>query len=363
VKRAAVFAFVAIALVGACGDKKHKHAGGAGSAAMLGSAAGSAAAPVSTVDWPTCEAALRQASTAPLDNRPELVITGCTVCGNWDPLLKWNAIERNGGPSRKDITSAMEACNGFCNSQAKQHFLGTLDDARGTQARTPWRYLGDVCKGDVSALPDSRFISAPFFALDRIARAAAAHGGDAANLAQSIELPLPAVSITGSGIVIPDVDSDVAPTAGPLAITLTGGQLFVAKLPRARMGATGLSVDLGGYPGDPVKVEALGAALQKLLAGDASPSVTILAPTATPAEALVPVVAAASKIAPVYLGANAANTPEGWDLPGNIPVALEAGSGKTALTISHEMSAQDLANELAARAKAGTKKLALAVGK
>ena len=349
----------AIVVVAACsGGKKPKKQPGSGSGS--GSIA-QVQAPPPTVDWPTCEAALRQASTAPLDNRPELVIEGCVVCGNWDPVLKWNTIERNGGPSRKDIMAAMERCNAYCSNQAKQQFLGAIDDARGTQARTPWRHLGDVCKGDVSALPDSRFISAPLFALDRIARAAAAHGGEAANLAQAIELPLPAVSITGSGIVIPDVESEVAPTAGPLAITLTGGQIFVAKLPRARMATTGLTVELGGYPGDPVKLDALGPALQKLAEG--SPSITILAPTATPAEAIVPIVAAASKIAPVYLGANAANTPEGWDLPGNIPVALEAGSGKTALKISHEMSAQDLATELATRGKAGTKKLALAVGK
>lgn len=355
---------MAIALVAACGGKKHKAAGnGSAAAAATGSAGSAGSQPVNTVDWPTCEAALRQASTAPLDGRPALIIEGCVVCGNWDPLLKWNTVERNGGPSRKDITSAMERCNAYCTNQAKQHFQGTLDDARGTQARTPWRILGEVCKGDVSALPDNRFTSAPFFALDRIARAAAAHGGNAANLAQTIELPLPAVSITGSGIVIPDVESEVAPTAGPIAITLTGGQLFVAKLPRARMGANGLTVDVGGYPGDPVKLDALGPALQKLLSGDASPSITLLAPTATPAETLVPIIAAASKVAPVYLGANAANTPEGWDLPGNIPVALEAGSGKGAFKINHEMSAQDLATELAARAKAGTKKLALTAAK
>ena len=343
----------------ACGGKKHKAVGtGSGSAGSAGSAA---TAPASTVDWPTCEAALRQASTAPLDSRPQLVIGGCLVCGNWDPLLKWSTVEKNGGPTRADITSAMERCNGFCNSQAKQHFLGTLDDARGTQARTPWRTLGEQCKGEVSALPDNRFESAPLFALDRIARAAAAHGGDAANLAQAIELPLPAVSITGSGIVIPDIEGDVTPTAGPIAITLTGGQIFVAKLPRARMGASGLAIDLGGYPGDAVAIDGLAAALQKL--ADTSPSITILAPTATPAEALVPFVEAASKVGPVYLGANAANTPEGWDLPGNIPVALEAGSGKAALKITQEMSAQDLANELAARAKAGVKKLALSASK
>ena len=195
----------------------------------------------------------------------------------------------------------------------------------------------------------------------RIARAAAAHGGDAANLAQAIELPLPAISITGAGIVMPDIESDVTPTAGPIAITLTGGGIYVAKLPRARMTATGLAVDLGEYPGNPVKLDGLAAALTKL--ADATPSITILAPTAMPAEALVPVVGVAAKVAPVYLAANAANAPEGWELPGNIPVSLDVGTGKTAFKVSHELTAQNLATELSARAKAGTKKLALAASK
>jgi hypothetical protein len=356
-------ALLAIVLA-ACGGKKH-HDKGAGSASTSAGSAGSASGPVFPVDWTKCEAALREASTAPLDNRPELVIEGCQVCGDWTPILKWNTPEGSGGPTRQLITSAMERCNAFCNSQAKQHFLGTLDDARGTPSRAPWRYLGEVCKAGVSALPDKRFMSAPLFALDRIARAAVAHGGQAATLAQAILLPLPAISVTGAGIVIPDVESDLAPTAGPIAITITGGQMYIAKLPTARMTATGLAVDLGNYPGDAVKLDGLQAALTKL--ADTTPSsVTILAPTATPAETLVPIVAIASKVAQTYLGANAANTPEGWDLPGNIAVAVDAPPGKPAkdaVKLSHEATAQDLANELATRAKAGAKKASLATSK
>jgi hypothetical protein len=359
VKRLAIM----IVLLAACGGKKQHEppATGSGSA---GSAAGSAVE-ASDIDWSSCEAALRQAATAPLDNRPQLLIEGCKVCGDWTPILKWQTSEQGGGPSRKSIAAAMERCHAYCNNQAKQHFLGTLDDARGTNARTPWRYLATVCKAEVSALPDDRFESPPLFALDRIARAAATHGGEAARLALAIELPLPAVSLTGSGITIPDVETEVNPTAGPIAITITGGAIYLAKLPRAHMTATGLAVDLGGYPGDAVKPEKLGDALTKL----ADPSggivaISILAPTATPAEQIVPIVAAAAKVAPVYLAANAANTPEGWDLPGNIPVALEiaakAGPGhEDTYKISHELTVQNLATELAQRSKAGVKKLAL----
>ncbi len=361
VKRAV---YLALVFAAACSGKKQHHAVGSGSDSHKGSASAVVVEPVVPVDWPACEAALRQAATAPLDNRPELLIDGCKVCGEWTPILKWQTTEQGGGPSRNAIRSAMERCHAYCSGQAKQHFLGTLDDARGTTSHTPWRTLGEVCKGDVSALPDNRFTSAPLFALDRIARAATAHGGDAANLVQAIELPLPALSLTGVGIVMPDVESDVTPTAGPIAITLTGGAMYLAKLPRAHMTATGLAVDLGGYPGDAVKPEKLADALAKL----ADPSggivaISILAPTATPAETILPIVGVAAKVAPVYLAANAANAPEGWELPGNIPVALEIGTGKAAFKISHELTTQNLATELAARAKAGTKKLALAASK
>jgi hypothetical protein len=357
VKRVAIIAVLALA---ACGGGKKKHepkaTGSAGSA-------GSATTEPSDIDWTSCNAALRQAATAPLDNRPQLVIDGCKVCGDWTPLLKWQTTEAGGGPSRQQIMTAMDRCHAYCNAQARQQFLGTLDDARGTNGRTPWHHLGTLCKAEVSALPDDRFESPPLFALDRIARAAAKHGGDSANLALAVEFPLPAVSLTGSGITIPDVDTEVNPTAGPIAITITGGAMYLAKLPRAHMTATGLAVDLGGYPGDVVKPENLADALAKLADPNGGiVAISILAPTATPAEQLVPIIAAAAKAAPVYLAANAANTPEGWDLPGNIPVALEiaAKPGKDTYKITHELTVQNLATELAQRSKAGVKKLALA---
>jgi hypothetical protein len=357
VKRVAIIAVVVVAACG--GKKKHEPVTTAGSGS-----AGSAEV-ASDIDWTACDAALRQAATAPLDNRPALVIDGCKVCGDWTPILKWQTAEQNGGPSRTQIMTAMERCHAYCNGQAKQKFMGTLDDARGTNGRAPWHHLGVTCKGDVSALPDDRFESPPLFALDRIARAAAKHGGDSASLALAIELPLPAVSLTGNGITIPDVETEVNPTAGPIAITITGGAMYLAKLPRAHMTATGLAIDLGGYPGDVVKPEKLADALGKLADPNGGiVAISILAPTATPAEQLVPIIAAAAKIAPVYLAANAANTPEGWDLPGNIPVALDiaakAGPGHDATyKISHELTVQNLATELAQRSKAGVKKLAL----
>ncbi len=345
----------------ACGKGKSKDAPGPGSATHV-VMHGNADAGVIDIDWKPCEAALRSAATAPLDERPKIVIDGCKVCGDWMPILRWRTPQQEGGPSRAQIEAAMGQCSAYCDPTAKQRFLGSLDNARGGPARTPWRWLGEVCKSAVSAVPDNRFTTAPYFALDRIGRAASAKGGDVANLLAAIEVPLPAVSVTGAGITLPDVETGVAPTAGPIAITVIGGAIHVAKLPRARLGATGVLVDLGNYPGDEVKPADLGATLTKLVGGETTMSIALLAPVALPAEALVPIIAAASHVAPVYLAANAAGSPEDWDLPGTIPVALEVG-GKDTFSITGEMTAQNLATELANRAHAGIKKLGLTAPK
>ncbi len=346
---------VGLLVVSACKGKPQHETASAGSGSAFVHPVIADAPLAGPVDWTACEAALRRAATEPLDVRPQLVIEGCVVCGDWMPILQWNRPSTEKGPTRLQIEAAMATC-GYCNPNAKQRFLGTLDAARGTNSRTPWRNLGELCKSDVSAVPDARFSTAPFYALDRIARAAGAHGGDTANLLAAVELPLPAVSISGSGLTLPDLEDGVSPTAGPLAITVMGDGLHVAKLPRARMGATGLTVDGGTYPGETVKPEDLAAALTKLAAGDTASSITILAAVAAPAQQLIATVASASKVAPVYLAVNAHGAPEGWDLTGTIPVAL---SGGEKLVVTGEMTAQQLATELAKRAKNGQRKVTL----
>ena len=347
---------IALALVlFACKGKKD--GAGSGSAIAVHAPADAAVAP--PTDWKKCDAALRKAATAPLDARPGMIIDGCHVCGDWKPLLDWSTPQSDKGPSRVQIEAAMAMC-GYCSPNAKQLFLGSLDNARGTNTRSPWRHLGEQCKADVSALPDNRFTSAPLYALDRIARAASAHGGETANLLAAVELPLPAVSITGNGLVLPDVDANVQSSAGPISITLIGGGMQVAKLPRARLGASGVAIDLGNYPGDPVKLAELGPALQKLANGDKTVTITLLAAIATPADSLRPIVEEASKVAPVYLAVNAPDAPEGWNLPGTIPVALTIGKD---VVVTKEMSTQNLATELAKRAAAGQKQAGLAAKK
>jgi hypothetical protein len=309
------------------------------------------AAPV-VVDWKACDAALATAATAPLHARPMIPIEGCRVCGDPTPIVRWNTPHTEGGPTRADIEAAMLRCTAYCNADAKQRFLGTLDQARGTSSRTPWRQLGEVCKEKVSALPDQRFSSGPLLLLDRIARATAAHGGQTATLATAFELPLPALTLVGTGVQLPDLETGVSPTAGGIPITVLAGELHVGRMPRAKLGASGVAVDLGPdvYPGKTVAIADLAGALKGLVGDDKTQTITLLAPHATPAQTLVPVIAAAAGVAAVYLAANAHEAPEGWDLPGAIPVALEAG-GANPIVVTGEMTVQQLATELGTRAQ------------
>ncbi len=125
------------------------------------------------------------------------------------------------------------------------------------------------------------------------------------------------------------------------------------------MRASGLSVEDGNYPGDRVVLAKLAPALRKL--ADSTPfQVALLAPQAMPAETLVPVVAAAATVSTVYLSANAPGSPEGWDLPGTVPIALTV-KGADAYIIAPKLTVQNLAVELARRVKTGQKAVALSV--
>jgi len=319
---------------------------------------GSAAAPA-TIDWAACDKALAKAANAPLDARPQIVLDGCRVCGpDWKPLLQWNVEPSSGGPRREQIEQMMVACNAFCTGDSKLKFMAGVDKARGQNVDTPWRQLATACKAKVNAAPDDRFMSAPFFALDRIARSAAGRGGATADKLSAIELPLPAITISGAGVALPDADG-VTPQPGDFQITVLGDQIHVGHMPRAKLGAGGVTVDLHdtGYPGDQVTIEQLGTKLLELAGGAKASPVTLLAPHAMPAEALIPIVAAASAVAPVYLAAIAYESPEGWQLPGIIPVALEPGKG---IAVTGEMTVQNLATELGRRATQKARRVGIA---
>ena len=339
---------LAALLIAGCKDKPKQEAQTAQPSDPHGSAARDAGAPAPPIDWAACDAAVTKAASAPLNARPQILIDGCRVCGDWTPILRWNTLQTDGGPKRIEIENAMLACNAYCVGEAKLKFLGTLDDARGKSSRMPWKQLAILCKDRVSAEPDGRFLDGSYFALDRIARAIGTKGGDLATRAGAIELPLPAVSVVGTGPPLAPIDERVATGASELQITLLGGTISVGTMPRARLTKGGIKVDLGpdGYPGKTVTVKELGAALKALAGDDRTRSVAILMPSFMPARGLEPIIAAASAVMPVYLAARARVDPADWELPGSIPIALE-NHGPKVLKISAKMSVQGLASALA----------------
>ncbi|HEY5924893.1 MAG TPA: hypothetical protein VIV11_24600 [Kofleriaceae bacterium] len=329
---------IALVLVVGCkGKKKQEPAAGSGSGSKVDV----------KIDWAKCEQAIDKAAGAPLAARPMILIQGCQACGrDWTPLLQWNTDPATGGPKREQIEALLVACDAFCTGDSKQKFVLGVDKVRGQGVNTPWRQLAKACEAKVNGSPDDRFMSAPFFALDRIARAVAAKGGATADKLAAIELPLPAVTITGAGVILPDSES-VTPKVGELQITVLGAEMYIGRMPRAKLTAAGVVAQLGdkGYPGEKVETDKLGAKLRELVGDDKTQTITILAPHAMPAVNVVPVIAAASAVAPVYLAANAHEAPEGWQLAGAIPIALEAGDQ---IKVTGEMTVQNLARELAA---------------
>jgi hypothetical protein len=315
---------VAVLLVAACKDKAPPAKRDAG--------------PV-VIDWFDCENALRKAPGVGESDRLDTLIAGCRVCGDWTPLLQWSKPQQEGGPTRLAIEHAMLACDGYCDGGAKQRFLGTLDNARGADVRTPWRWLGEMCKDKVSAVPDTRYMSAPYFVLDRIARAVAAHGGEPANLLAKVEIGLPAVTMTGIGPALPIDEAN--PKAMPMPrhhITIIGNDLYVGDLPRGHLDATGVHVDYGSepYPGRLVKIEELAA----LWASEKTPPVAILASRATPAEKLAAVVAAAGDKA-LYLAIDIPRDAQEWAPPTVLPVRLGA-KGPPEIAVTSELTVQQL---------------------
>jgi hypothetical protein len=311
-----------------------------------------------TVDWTRCDAAVTTAASAPLAARPALLIGGCRVCGDWTPILHWNAPTANGGPPRDAIEQAMMACDAFCVGDAKLKFSGTLDNARGRSSRTPWKQLAAVCKERVSAVPDDRFMEGAYFALDRIARRVGERADQTATTLAALDIPLPAVSVTGQGPSLPNASHSTDVT-GELHVTVLGATISVGALPRARLTKDGVKVELGAapYPGKPVTVAELEQALVTL-GSDKSKLVSVLAPPATPAKNLIPIIAAASKVATVRLATKAPSSLPSWELVGTIPIALES-SGPDVIHVTESMTVDQLAVEIDMRVDAKAERVGI----
>lgn len=303
------------------------------------------------IDWPACEAAVTKAANAPLAARVAILLDGCKVCGDWTPILRWNTPSEGGGPKRNDIEHAMLACNAFCIGDAKLKFLGTLDDARGKASRMPWKQLAQLCGPQVSAVPDDRFVGGTYFALDRIARTVGAKGGDVATKLAELVVPLPAVSVVGTGPGLPRHAAALA-VVSAFQITVLGNSITVGPMPRARLTADGVVVDLGTapYPGQVVTLAELETTFRKL-AGNygKADTVALIAPAGAPAANLVPVIAAATRVMPVRVAVRANESPEDWDLPGELVNPLRP-TAKNTIRVTKDMTVQGLADAVAKQA-------------
>jgi hypothetical protein len=271
------------------------------------------AAPVAG-EWALCKAALEAVPKLPPTKQVAALIDGCKPCGDWKPLLEWQTLTEDGGPKKKDIETTMLGCKAYCDPNAKMRFVNGLDEARGKNNRRPWRVLGEFCKAELSSVPDARFMSAPYFALDRIARDVAARP-EGAKLLAAIDLVLPAVSVTGAGLELPTT-AVTKPTAAPSHLTLTVEEIRAGALPHAKLGATGVTVTADMYPGNVVKLADLPAVFDKL-----PQPVLVFMPQKMSAKRLVEVLAT-TKRRPMQLAVQATSTLPGWDQYGAAPIDL-----------------------------------------
>lgn len=275
------------------------------------------------VDPSRCERTLTDAMKVPANRRAASIIEGCAPCGDWRPLLAWATPEREGGPTNQAIDAAMESCKAYCSPQAKQRFLGALAGGRDRGTRAPWRILGEVCKESVSAVPDARLSSAPLFALDRIARDAAAKPA-LAGLLEPIELALPVVSVSGVGVELPQ-SAVTAPDTSSIALTVTAVEARIAAVPRGKLSRDGVRMVASKgepYPGALVKSSKELDAMIRLVDADA-PYVTVFAPRGMLATRVLEAIAL-TKPRTVMLAVAARGGPPGWSMTGTVPIGLTA---------------------------------------
>lgn len=281
--------------------------GGASKLDDIGSGSGSAAPAVTTAWVPACRVTLEGLAKLGPARRVQALLDGCQPCDT-TAFLQWRTLAEDGGPRLELIELAMESCEAFCSDKARGTFYGALDTARGKQTERPWRRLAEACPQSGS---DGRFASAPLFALDRIARAAAKDPTLAPLLAQ-VELPLPPWASTGSGVLLPE-SAVIKPLTTRAALTVTQTELWVGTLAVAKLTPDGVTVDLGPspYPGDRVGADGVTAALHTL--GGTNP-VVVIAPSGMRASRVVEAIG--NGYPDLRLAVAAPGSPDGWSLLG-----------------------------------------------
>ncbi len=347
-------ALVVVAASAACdgGPSRLDGVGRSGAASGAGSSAGAG-----DDAWVgLCEQVLRDVPNLADGRRVLAVINACKPKGDWAPLLAWNTPAADGGPRTEVIEAALVATSAFCTNAAKQAFMGALVEARGKHTERPWRRLAEVCQGTLGAGADNRFASAPLFALDRIARAAAAQPRLAPLLA-AIDLPLPPWSVSGAG-----VDLAPSPVTKPngtrVAVTVTQTELYVGTLPRAKLGATGVTVLLGEapYPGTAVAPDAVDARIGELtrspITSDAHSTqyeepIAIIAPSGLRATRVVDALLAISGWRTPVLAVAAPGAPAGWLLLGQSGLHLARKAHESSEWFALDGSGETLLNQVA----------------
>ncbi|MFN0253478.1 MAG: hypothetical protein ACKV2T_41805, partial [Kofleriaceae bacterium] len=169
--------------------------------------------------------------------------------------------------------------------------------------------------------PDGRFVTAPYFALDRIARWASAQP-DGAKLLEPIVISLPAVSQTGVGVKLPD-SAVTKPDILPVQITVTASTMNVGPMPIAKLAANGVLPQGEPYPG--TSAESTKAQPNKLrdLAMKLGDRVALFANPQVPATRIRD--AAAWSGMGGYLAVTSSMGPVGWPQHGISPVKLTVG--------------------------------------
>ena len=273
---------VVLAGVAACKGKSKEGPTPTGSGTSIPVVVADAA--IAPNDWAACETVLKSVPTQPATRRADAIVNACHPCGDWTPILTWQKLPKDGGPTRTQIEDAMTGCKAYCEPNAKMRFLGALDDARMKETRTPWRELGEMCREHVSAVPDARYMSAQYFALDRIARDVAARPGGP-ELLKPIEIPMAPVSVSAVGIQIPD-----SPLSKPelmrVGVTVTMAEVHVGTLPVATLGAAGVTVTGDPFPGTAVAIKDLPAEVSRRGA-----TAALFAPSGMPASRVAELVA------------------------------------------------------------------------
>lgn len=337
-------AVVALALLAGCKGRAHDAAPSQGSSGFTavpmpeGHGATVDAGP--DADLTSCRGQLPAIAALDAIARANALLEACQPCGDWAPILRWSMPHAEGGPTHNAISDAMLRCRAYCEPNAKQRFLGALDNARAQGTRTPWRLLGETCGAAVSAAPDARHMSAPYFALDRIARAIAAD--TAPELLAQLTLSLPAVSISGVGVQLPALPRGASPASPDrVVLTVDASQFLVGQLPLATLSANGLVVT-GDYPGTAVPAAQLAKTIAAARAADKP--LDVLAPHALPVARIFDVLDAAKT--PIRLVV-ALPQPVGWSAPGALDIVLRRSGAGPTLEISRAATVDDLVAKLA----------------